>query len=119
MGTQNVDTREAGSAGRPPFDLAWLIAPLDLASFRSNSWEREHLVVRRSKPDYYRSLLSIRDLDEVLATSPAKSANIRIVDNGREVPIAATVAAEPGGIQNAIEGLFQLYRDGSTLVFNS
>jgi len=114
-----TEETEREAASRSPLTLDWLLSPFDLDEFTGEVWERQHLLVRRMDPRYYRDLLSLSDLDEILSTMSVKSANLRIVDHGREIPASATISAEPGGPQNALEKLYELYRTGSTIVFNS
>ena len=49
------------------FDLARLIHPVDPATFEREYWEQKPLVVARNDPRYYHDLLSLADVDRILA----------------------------------------------------
>jgi ribosomal protein L16 Arg81 hydroxylase len=106
---------------RPPQEsgLAWLINPIALETFRTDYWERSHLVIERDDPAYYESLLSLDALDQVLATSNLRTANLRVVRSGQETPVSKIITNEAGSAHAAIDRLYAMYRDGATIVFNS
>jgi ribosomal protein L16 Arg81 hydroxylase len=106
---------------RPPQEsgLAWLIHPLAQKSFQADYWERSHLVIERDDPAYYENLLSLDALDQVLATSNLRTANLRVVRSGQETPVSKIITNEPGSSHAAIDRLYAMYRDGATIVFNS
>ena len=77
---------ESGSSDRcsRPFDLARLIAPVDVETFTTAYWERQPLVVQARTPSYYDELLSLADTDHVLMHSSIRSQDVRIVRAGQE-----------------------------------
>ncbi|WP_236655794.1 cupin domain-containing protein [Streptacidiphilus jiangxiensis] len=94
-----------------------MLRPLDPASFKREYWERKPLVVHREDPDYYADPLTLHDVDRILSTSSIRSSDLRLVVSGREIPLAEMVASGPGGQANALEVLYEQYRQGSTVVF--
>lgn len=120
----------AASEGRPALSFADLISPLSVEEFHRDHWERRHLVLRRDDPHFYDRLLTLSDLDEILAQSSLRSSDLRIVNQGKELPIGGNGAAAPtdidtdsdagaagktAGLANGLEELYQHYRRGSTI----
>lgn len=48
-------------------DLRRLLAPLEVATFFEQTWERQPFTVRRHEPGYYADLFSLADVDRVIA----------------------------------------------------
>lgn len=69
------------------FDLAWLLAPLERAAFFERYWEKEVLHVHRPEVQYYNDVLSIRDLEQMIANPRS----FRPVDLPGSLDIGATV----------------------------
>src|SRR4051794_39016534 len=105
--------QEAGLTTRPPLRLSRLLAPLDIADFKQNYWEKEPLIVHREEPEYYSDPLTLRDVDHILSTSSVRSSELKVVVNGRELPLVEMATSGPGGPANALEVLYDLYRKGS------
>ena len=57
------------------FGLGALLAPVDPPTFFRDSWERQPLVVPRGAPDYYAGVLSLADVDRVIAFTRPKFAD--------------------------------------------
>lgn len=108
---------EAAPQARPQLGLTDLLSPLTAAEFMSAYWEKQPLVVHRDDPDYYAGPLSFRDVDHILSTSSVRSSELKVVVNGREIPLVELAASGPGGLSNGLEVLYDLYRKGSTVVF--
>lgn len=102
-------------APHPHLDLAWLINPVTPEAFKREYWEQKPLVLTGRNDDRYRSLLSLADVDGILSYSRAPD-----VHTVREDPPGARPAARKGGGKPLrLEGLYQEYRDGSTMVLNA
>jgi ribosomal protein L16 Arg81 hydroxylase len=54
------------------FTLKSLLWPVTEEAFRSYHWERTPLVVHRGERDYYGNLFTLEDVDQAIATAPAK-----------------------------------------------
>lgn len=65
---------------------AWLIAPLSVAEFERNYYERRLIHIRRERETHYSALLSVTDLDTVLATQSASHPDIDLVQGDEPVP---------------------------------
>jgi ribosomal protein L16 Arg81 hydroxylase len=100
----------------PSFDLARLIEPVTPASFKSDYWEKRPLIIARREPSYYERLLTLSDVDHILAHSSIRPSEIRIVRNGRDTPLSNLTAEGANLSEGSLEALYQEYRDGSTIV---
>jgi ribosomal protein L16 Arg81 hydroxylase len=108
---------ESGPSNRSgPFDLARLIAPVEVETFTATYWEREPLVVQGRAASYYDELLSPADTDHVLMHSSIRSPDVRIVRAGRETPSERLRADGANLSEGGLEAVYQEYRDGSTIV---
>ncbi len=96
-------------------ELSRLIHPIDPAIFERDYWEQRPLRVQRDDPEHYRDLLTLDDLDEVLSRSTKDLDNIRVVIAGKETPVSELESAHG---HNSLEGAYQHYRNGSTIVVN-
>jgi ribosomal protein L16 Arg81 hydroxylase len=98
--------------------LAHLIAPISVETFINEYWEQQPLIVHRDDPTYYEDLLSLADVDRIVSTSSVDSF-IRIVQNGQEMELPQLVANHPAGRVMGREVIFDRYRNGASIVFNS
>jgi Cupin superfamily protein len=110
----NGGWREAVT-GRPPFDLARLIHPLSVSEFLSEYWEKQPLLLRRNDPDYYSDLLTLEDMDRIISTSAVRSSDLRVLSEGKEIPVEQLTSPQTGGHAGALEALFDAYRNGATI----
>jgi hypothetical protein len=115
-----ADRGEAALCARPFSDLSRLIHPVDLVMFQRDYWERAPLVVHRNDPRYFEDLLTLDRLDQELSRSGARLDNLRVVMDGKETPVSelGSCSGRNGPI-NALEALYERYRNGSTIVLNS
>lgn len=54
------------------YDLARLLAPVDVQTFLEQHWETTPLLVRRDNPDYFAGMPGLDDLDELITTTAAR-----------------------------------------------
>lgn len=54
------------------FNLAKLLYPLQAEAFFRDCWEKRPQVISRGEPDYYAGLLSLRDVDDLIAFTRPK-----------------------------------------------
>lgn len=104
-----------GAETRLPFTFADLISPIAVDDFTSGQWERKHVILHRDDPDHYAGLLTLADMDELLATSRVRSSDLRIVSDGKETPIAELVGDDGSSYANAVESVYAQYRKGATV----
>jgi ribosomal protein L16 Arg81 hydroxylase len=91
-------------------ELARLIAPFDVDAFLRDQWEQKPLHVSRQDPRHYADLLTLDDLDAILAASNVHPGVFRVVEDGKESQV-------PEG-PNALQSLYERYREGATIVVN-
>lgn len=101
------------------FDLARLVAPLDVTTFLHDYWERKPLYVRRDDPGYYADLLTLDDVDRMLFLAGVHLDGIRVVVEGKETPVSQLSSHGKLGLTNSLEALYDRYRGGSTIALNS
>lgn len=104
------------SRGTAIFDLRRLIDPIDPETFKRQYWEKRPLVVRRGRPDYYRGLLSLPDVDRALSISSIWSSQIRVLRDGNDIPPAQLGKDGLLGSATDLESLYAHYRGGATIV---
>jgi ribosomal protein L16 Arg81 hydroxylase len=95
------------------FDLAGVLAPMDVETFQREYWEKRPLLIKREHPLYYRELLSLKGVDEILSTSSLTN-DIRIVQEGRETPLSSLMVSENGAA--GLEQVYAQYREGSSII---
>src|SRR5262245_5049012 len=115
--TAEAKIRSARAGGR--FDLGWLVAPTEVDDFWSSYWEREPRVIHRRDPSYYDGLLSLADVDHILATSAIRESDIRVVKRGEHTLVSELGQAALPGSSNRLEGLYREYRAGATVVIQA
>lgn len=96
-------------------DLERLIHPLNLGTFKAQYWEQQPLILNRSDPSFYKYLLSLSDVDHILSHSSIRSSDIRILQDGQEIPISKLTAAGANLSAGGLEAVYQQHRKGSTI----
>jgi cupin superfamily protein len=114
MVLMNVTPREA-AAVRPAPGLAAFIDPVDVAEFVSRYWERELLLVRRDDPEFYSHLLTMQDVDHILAHSGLRESELRVIVGGENV-WPREIGAETGSrAAGDLARVYDLYQQGGTI----
>jgi ribosomal protein L16 Arg81 hydroxylase len=98
------------------FDAGRLLTPLDLGHFLATAWEKRVLALRRGDPAFYRELLDLADVDELLAGATLRPTQIRLVRDGRSADVSTVVAGAgtPDPFVDA-ERLLRQLREGYTI----
>lgn len=110
-----LGNREAVADARPPLGLAELIAPTTVESFAGDYWNTKPLVVHRDDPYYYRDVLTLADVDGIVANSSLHDGDLRLVADGTETSITELLPKELEGKVNGLELLYARYRAGATV----
>jgi ribosomal protein L16 Arg81 hydroxylase len=110
-GVNPVDRR---GAERLPSAFADLISPMGVEEFTMRYWEREHLILHRDDPEYYTGLMTLADMDHLIATCRVRSSDLRVMSDGKETPISELVS-EIGHGAHAREAVYAEYRKGATI----
>lgn len=110
-----------GADGEPPpdFDLARLLAPVSPRVFHEEYWERRPLHIARNDPGHYASLLTLADLDRVLARTSVREDDLRVVLDGRETPVSEIVGRGENSRRQALDALYGRFREGATIILNA
>jgi len=95
-------------------DANWLFHPLTYDAFASRYFERDVCVITRGDPRYYGDLLSIDDLDTILATHRVSHPEISVVQYGKDIP-RQSYTSEGGRIDPVRTS--KLFAQGATVVF--
>jgi ribosomal protein L16 Arg81 hydroxylase len=110
-----VGPGEGAASGRPPHGLAELIAPTTVEAFVRDYWNTKPLVLHRNDPDYFRDILTLADLDHIVAHSSLHDGDLRLVADGAETSITELLPNQPEGRANGIELVYARYRAGATV----
>lgn len=94
-------------------DFSSMVHPTEPKVFWAEFWEKKPLLIKRDSPLYYESLLSLRDVDKFLAASSIRRPDIRILKEGREIPLPTSSETTLRSL--AAEGVYQHFREGATL----
>lgn len=92
-----------------------LIHPTSLDDFKEKHWNKKTLLIRREDSKYYKSLLTIANIDQVLDLHRPKGSSLRVVKN--QEPLNATKYENKDGSLN-LNQLYAAYSDGYTIVIN-
>lgn len=103
-----LDGPEPGS-----ISLENLLFPIDVDRFFAEYWENDVLVVNRDQPSYFKSFLSLDDLDAFVATGGLDGSVLSMVDAKRE--IAPDDYLFPTGVVDPVRA-FGLFAEGATLI---
>ncbi|MET8542792.1 cupin domain-containing protein [Kitasatospora sp. NPDC004799] len=104
---------------RPSPDLSRLLHPVSLPAFREEYWERRPLHIPRNDPEYYADLLTLDDLDGLLSRSGPDFGNVRVVREGKEVPVSELGSPGRNMTASRLEALYERYRTGATVILNA
>jgi len=92
-----------------------LIFPMKPSEFEVNYWEQQALFIERKTAEYYKSLLSIENVDQILDNGRPNGKSLRVVKNQE--------ALSPTKYENSdyslnLNQLYASYADGYTIVIN-
>lgn len=99
-----------------------LIQPVSVEQFFRDYWEKEVLYIPRGETDYYRDILTLSDVNDYLSRTDIRYPQIRLVNQGRELPLAHYSYDYTYG-ENVFQGaidmdkLFHIYNHGATISF--
>jgi ribosomal protein L16 Arg81 hydroxylase len=96
--------------------IPWLVAPIEPEDFFKHYWEKQPLVIEREAPAYYESLLTLQDVDRILACSSIRPPEITLVKNGKNIPLGVLHTNDLITQPVMHDALFEQYRDGATLI---
>jgi ribosomal protein L16 Arg81 hydroxylase len=102
------------------FDFERMLSPIEPATFFSEYWEQRHLLISRSKPNYYYDILSLKDIDSIICFTKYKLSGVELVKDGTKVPSGSP---QIGNYVNSygvpdIHQLYNAYNQGYSFVIN-
>lgn len=87
-------------------------AVLDSGSLFDSYWEQRPLVVNRNEPDYFRSLLSLQEIDRVLTTLDRRYPDVNLKNASRPLSEEEYTVGD-GALE--VAKVYQLFAEGSTI----
>jgi len=105
------------------YDLARLLAPVDVPAFLERHWETTPLLVRRDDPDHFAGLPGLDDVDELITATASRRLSLANED-GKVVRTRPDGSARQHAIyldDNGIPDVQDVYRsfsDGYSVVIN-
>jgi ribosomal protein L16 Arg81 hydroxylase len=104
--------------------LPWLIHPTTPDVFFSEYWEQRPLIVHRGDDSYFREVLTLADMDRILASHDLRHPAIQLVKNCAPVPTPQyTTSVEVKGmpVSGVVElvKLFAEYQQGATITIDN
>ena len=116
--TSVAELERASGSRRPP--LARCIGDAD--GFLRGTWGRRPAIHEGEDPLGFADLLTLDDVDRILSTTSLRTPAFRLVEAGEQIPEAAYTRSGTTG-SKPVEGMadparvFELFRDGATIVF--
>ena len=92
-----------------------LIAPHSLQDFSENYWDKKPLIIQRNDRSYFESLMTIKNVDEILDFHRPKGSDIRVVKN--QEPLDKNKYENTDGSLR-LNQIYASYADGYTVVIN-
>ena len=97
------------------FDTESFFNPIDDKYFLDNHFEKSHLVIKRNSPDFYSSLITFRDIEDVLFSQKFNAPSFRLVDSKTSTfPKISTFCKKDSNVIDPIKYI-KGYADGHTL----
>jgi ribosomal protein L16 Arg81 hydroxylase len=103
--------------------VEWLLRPTGLKEFFNDYWERRPLILSRGDEGYFRHLLSLEDMDQVLSSHELRHPLIQLVKNNARVPppqwtTEEEVKGAPVGTVADRVKMFGEYQNGATIILD-
>jgi ribosomal protein L16 Arg81 hydroxylase len=89
-----------------------LIHPVTPETFAGDYWEQRPLILQRDDPGYYADLLTLADLDGILASMSVPESSVRLANRGTTTWLPDLAQIEDGW---ATEAVYREYRQGATI----
>ena len=93
----------------------WLLEPIGFDRFVAEFWDQVPLHIAGRRPDFYADLYSLSDFDAALNESGIRSPFLRLVRDGREIPLES-LSGDGYGRAQILEDVFAHHRDGASIV---
>jgi len=96
--------------------ISWLLAPVEPEHFFRNHWEKQPLIIDRDCTTYYESVLTLDDIDKILASGSIRQPAITLVKNGKTIPFGVLHTNELITQPVLHDALLEQYRQGATVI---
>jgi ribosomal protein L16 Arg81 hydroxylase len=106
-----------------PFTLEWLLRPTDWKAFVTDYWEQRPFTLSRSDEGYFHSLLTLKDMDQILSSHSLTHPSVQLVKKSGPVPppqytTEVDVKGVPvRGVVDLVK-LFAEYQHGATIILD-
>ena len=107
-----------GVSNKSDLSMRWLLAPIEPHEFFSNYWEKQPLLIQRGATNYYESVLTLKDVDGILANSSIRPPEVNLVKNGKSIPVSVLHKNELITQPVMHDALLEQYREGVTVILN-
>ena len=102
-------------------DFSDIISPISVDEFNCRYWEREFLFVQRNDSVLFKDILTLEDLDEFLTRSDLRYPALRVIQEGKQIPLSAYTTSFTMGDYSSNEliqsdRVLDLYRRGATIL---
>lgn len=106
------------------FNLTQVLSPLEVSHFFKEYWEQNLLYIPREDPDYYNELLTMGDMDRIIATSGLRYPSLRLVKEGVSIPLTRYTYNMPWGgdaFSRVIDSevVFSEFYQGATVIMQA
>ena len=112
----NIGARPAAARRpSPPSEtLDWVLAPFSSSRFFEEVFERRVGHFQRTAPEYWNSILTLRELDAILGTHEVRFPDVRLVQSGE------TIETDDYSVDGLIDPLAvaRLHSTGATVIFS-
>jgi ribosomal protein L16 Arg81 hydroxylase len=105
------------------FGVDWLLAPANPAYFFQEYWEKRPFTLQRGDARYYRRLLTLADVDHLLASHDLKFPCIAMYKDRKPVPLphyTVDMERKRGKLDGVIDAvkLYSEYAEGGTIILD-
>jgi ribosomal protein L16 Arg81 hydroxylase len=106
---------KAQETSKEDFNFNRLLQPISPSNFLSEYWEQRPLIISKRESNYYDSLFSINNFDDVIYFSECKYPDLRLLKDGQVLP----QAYECKDRFSSINRIYEAYNQGSTIVLDN
>jgi hypothetical protein len=92
-----------------------VIDPIDPTTFFAEYLGTRPLLVQRDDVHYYSNVLTLANVDQIMASSSLRPDDVRVVKGGKVIALAPPGQNGMGNTANALEATYAQYRDGATI----
>lgn len=105
-------------------DLSRILYPISLETFFNDYWEKGPLIIERKDNNYYKDLLTMSDVDNIITSTDLKFPEIRLAKYGTKIPsqeytnTIRIAGVEVSGVASVDKILIE-YQKGATIILQA